>query len=377
MKRLFFYTFLILSSISLTAQNLTLPPSGNNQKCEVTQYIGSLVNVSVKYSSPDVTGPGGTDRTGKIWGQLVPYGLNDLGFGIRTPAPWRAGANENTTITFSHDVKINGQPLSAGTYGVHLIVEESGPWTWIFSHNSTAWGSYFYKADEDALRVQAQPAESAFHEWLTYEFTDRDPESAELTLFWENKSISMQIEVPEINSLYVDNMRRELQGSAGFTYQNWVAASQFCIQNNMNLEEALAWAEYAISGPFVGQENFTTLSNKFTLLMKTGKRTGSGEILRKAIEHPTAAAVQIHQLGRQLVGMEMLEKAFEVFEYNFKRYDGAWPTHVGMARGYSAIGEFEEALKHAEKAHEQAPDALNKNALKDAIEKLKNNQDIN
>jgi len=146
---------------------MTLPPSGNNQKSEVTQYMG-LVKVTIVYSSPDVGGR-------EIWGKLVPNGLTNLGFLKSTeqnPSPWRAGANENTTITFSHDVMVEGKPLKAGTYGLHMIPGETD-WTIIFSNNSSAWGSFSYVPEEDALRVTVKSAPSEFNEFLTYEFTDR------------------------------------------------------------------------------------------------------------------------------------------------------------------------------------------------------------
>src|SRR5271163_314506 len=89
---------------------LTLPPSGNNQKAAVVQYIGP-VRVAIDYSSPAVHGPDGKDRRGQIWGKLVPYGLSKSGFGNGKPDPWRAGANENTVFTVSHDVMIEGKTL--------------------------------------------------------------------------------------------------------------------------------------------------------------------------------------------------------------------------------------------------------------------------
>lgn len=67
----------------------------------------------------------------------------------------------------------------------------------------------------------------------------------------------------------------------------------------------------------------------------------------------------------------------DIFKYNYEKYDGAWPTEVGMARGLSAMGEYAKALKHAEKAVTQAPDQLNKDAMAQAIEKLKKKEDIN
>src|SRR5690606_9473877 len=116
------------------AQILPLPPSGDNQQCIVTQYIGSIVHVTVTYRSPDVTGPDGRDRTGQIWGTPVAhYGLVDQGYGLGQPAPWRAGANECTTIEFSHLVQVEGHPIPAGKYALFLELAESGPWTWVFA----------------------------------------------------------------------------------------------------------------------------------------------------------------------------------------------------------------------------------------------------
>jgi tetratricopeptide (TPR) repeat protein len=338
----------------------------------VTQYVGAISHVTVKYSSPDVNG-----RTGQIWGQLVPYGLTDLGFGLRIPAPWRAGANENTVIKFSHDMTIEGKPLKAGAYGLHLIVDETGPWTWIFSHNSTAWGSFFYEEKDDALRVQVTPEDSEFHEWLTYEFIDRSPESAVLALMWENKRVPMRIAVQNPNDLYLSTFEKELQGSVGFQSQNWAAAANFLAQRDYQLEKALEWAEAAINSPFIGQENFNTLQTKATVLQKLGKKTEAEATIIAAVRHPTASAFQIHGLGRQLIAGEMKDKALEVFEINYERFNGAWPTNVGMARGLSAVGRYDEALKYAKLALAEAPDQLNKDNLTKAIEKLQMKQDIN
>jgi len=121
---------------------LTMPPSGNNQKSVVTQYMG-LTHVTVTYNSPDVHTEKGEDRTGKIWGEVVPYGYSNLYFGKSSkenPSPWRAGANQNTTIQFSHDMIVGGASVKAGIYGLFMVPAE-GEWEVLLSSNSTAWGS--------------------------------------------------------------------------------------------------------------------------------------------------------------------------------------------------------------------------------------------
>src|SRR5262249_28025965 len=200
--------FLTQSAGAQVNSEISLPPDGNNQRAEISQWIG-LVKITIAYHSPNVHGRG-TDRTGHIWGELVQYGFFDEGFGPSHATPWRAGANENTTITFSHDVKIEGKDLKAGTYGLFLKLEKEGPWMWIFSNQSNGWGSFQYDSKYDALRVEVNPQDVVYTEFLTYGFDERRPDSAIAYLQWEKKRIPFKIEVPNINHLYVDQMRRDL-----------------------------------------------------------------------------------------------------------------------------------------------------------------------
>src|SRR3954469_3790056 len=128
-------SILLISPVLFAQITLTGLPSGGNKKAIVGERIG-LTDVTIHYDRPGVKG-----REGKIWGQLIPVGFIDQGFGSSKAAPWRAGANENTTITFSNDVKIEGQPLKAGTYGF-FIAYDSTLSTIIFSKNSTSWGHF-------------------------------------------------------------------------------------------------------------------------------------------------------------------------------------------------------------------------------------------
>jgi len=362
------------TAASAAAQTITLPPNGDNQRSEVVQQIG-LVRATIEYSSPDVHAPNGDDRRGKIWGTLVPYGIHDLGFNNRK-GPWRAGANENTVFTVTHPVKINGQPLAAGRYGLHMLAGET-EWTIIFSKNSTSWGSFTYEQAEDALRVAAKPEKGPYREWLTYDFTDRKPDRATVALQWEELSVPFTITVDDMPTLYIDNMRRELRSFVGFSAQQWLSASQYCLQTGRNLDEALTWVDNALALPGVGQTTFPALSTKAQILEKLTRTSEATAVMAKAMDLPNASPIEIHQYGRRLLTQGKAQEAMAVFQKNAKRFGDAWPTHVGLARGYSATGDYKSALTHAEKALTQAPDDLNRKSLQDAIVKLKQGQDMN
>jgi tetratricopeptide (TPR) repeat protein len=280
-----------------------------------------------------------------------------LGFGPAKVSPWRAGANENTVFYVSHDVKIEGQELPAGHYGFHIIPQEKGAWTLVFSKNYTSWGSFFYDPEEDALRVEVDPVKCEFNEWLTYGFDNRQLNSCTAFLKWENLEIPFNIEVPDTYELYLSTIRNELRSSAGFTYISWVQAVNFCVQNNINLEEALTWADYAISAPFIGQENFQTLQAKASVLEALGNQSEADGVMDKAIKNPTASVGEIHQYGRSLIADGRNDKAMEVFEYNRKAHpDDTFTTYVGLARGYAALGDKKKAIKYWETAIENLPE---------------------
>jgi hypothetical protein len=378
-SRLAVATTVLFVATASAAQVVTLPPSGDNQKASVIQNIG-LVEVRIDYSSPDVHAPNGDDRTGRIWGELVPWGMADLGFGNGKPSPWRAGANENTVFTVSHDVTVQDQPLPAGRYGLHMIPGEK-EWTIIFSKNSTSWGSFFYEPSEDALRVTTRPEKAEYREWLTYDFIDRDPDHATVALLWEYLRVPFTIKVPNLVDLYVANLRNELRSTAGFGWRGFDEAAQYCLQycrdDRANMEQALQWAEAATTSP-LGQANFTTLATKAQVLSALGRDPEALETLQAAVKHPTATAQQIHGAARQLQNQGKTTDAIALFKLNAERFGAdTWPVTVGLARVYSAQGDYPRALEFAKKARAQAPDPLNQSNLDTIIELLESGKDFN
>src|SRR6188472_587328 len=129
-------SFILLGATIGSKAQITFPPDGN-KKASVSEEIG-ITKVSIEYSRPGLKG-----REGKIWGGLVHYGFADLHYGTSKAAPWRAGANENTTIEFSSDVAVEDKPLPAGKYGFFIAMGADKA-TLVFSKFSTAWGSFYY-----------------------------------------------------------------------------------------------------------------------------------------------------------------------------------------------------------------------------------------
>lgn len=373
--RLTLVVLMLLTASISGAQTITLsaPPNGNNQQSSVSQWIG-LVSVTINYRGPDVHGPNGEDRKGHIWGELVHYGLKDPdGYGTSLASPWRAGANEITSITVSHDVKINGKDLKAGTYGLMLQLEKDKPWTWIFSKNSTSWGVYYYTPSEDVLRVEAKPEDCAYTEWLTYGFDDRQLLSANAYLQWENKKIGFKVEVPNGLQLYVDKMRGELTSYAGFNSDNWLRNARFCLKNNINLEEALKWTDISMNNErFNGQKTFNAMQMKADLLNALNRGQEADAVMKDAMT--TATLNDIHQYGKSLLASGKNEKALEIFKLNRqKNPTDKFTTYVGLARGYAAAGNKKEAIKNWEVALKNIPEDQKANAAnyQEELKKLK------
>ena len=377
LRTAFALLLIVATAGSAVAQRLTAPPVGANQRAVVTQHMG-MVSVTIEYNAPDVTSPAGEDRTGKIWGQLVPWGIapNPFypGFGTAENMPWRAGSNESTKITFSHDVEVEGQPIAAGTYALFMAPQED-EWTIIFNENSDAWGSFFYEPDLDVLQVKVKPVKTDFfREWLTYEFDDRQLDSTTAILHWENLRVPFRISVPDLPALYHAAMSRELTGAVAFTFQNLITASTWASQQDERFhEDALQWADAAIAA----NTDFNTLVNKAAVLNNIGRGEEAMAALDTAIDHVTATPVLIHGAARALQFQGKLDDANVIFRKNYEKNPGQWPVDFGMARAYSQEGNFEKALEHARISLERAPNDLQRQNVVTQIARLEKGENIN
>lgn len=360
MKKFFLFPLFLLASLFAQAQVMnSLPASGGNIKSGISQRIG-VTDMKIHWDAPGVKG-----RDGKIWGTaIVHYGFQNLGFGTAKESPWRAGANENTTIEFSTEVMIEGKPLAAGKYGLFIAVYPDSC-TLIFSRNSGAWGSYFYEPTEDVLRVTVRQQKNLpqSREWLAFEFSEQTENSSVIALLWERWRIPFRVTI-DVPKTVFPALRQEMQTSVGFYEQNLNAAAAYYLEHNYHLEEALAWADNAIGN----SASFPNLRLKADILRKMNRGAEADKVMEGALDK--AGVMELHQYGRQLIGEKNPAKALEVFQTNYKKHGEAWPTHVGLMRGYSATGDLKKALEHAKLAQKQAPDDVNRQSLEAAVKTL-------
>jgi tetratricopeptide (TPR) repeat protein len=154
----------------------------------------------------------------------------------------------------------------------------------------------------------------------------------------------------------------------------WVQASKFAADNN-DFEDADQWSDYSINGRFLGQKNFNTLSNKAMILQKEGKSAEAEAQLKEAL--PLGTMQELHNYGRQLITEKKPKEALEVFKINAQKNPGQFTTDMGLVRGYSANGDYKNALKYARLAQPLAPNKPNKDAVDKMIQDLNAGKDIN
>ena len=336
-------------SVTGLAQSMFLDLPLQSQRAEVSQRIG-ITDITINYHRPLVN-----ER--KVWGGLVPYGQ-----------VWRAGANLNTTITFSDPVTIEGKALDKGTYGLHMI-PNADEWTIIFSKNSTSWGAFTYDEKEDALRVTVKPKAADMHNALTYDFDELKPDSAVVELEWEKVAVPFKVSV-DVHDLVEASLKKQLRNLSQYTWQSWDDAANYLLAEKVDLDGALIYANKSIEN----EDRFDNEDTKAKVLTALNRKDDAAMAQKKALE--LASAQQMHGYGRQLMGEKRNEEAFAIFRENAKKHPEVWIVHGGLARMYSAQGKFDDAAKEMKLAMAGAPD--NQHTYLDGLlKRLEAKQDIN
>lgn len=206
-----------------TASLLPLPQASPH--VQLTHTIG-LSEVSLDYHAPSV-------RSRVIWEGLVPYGQI-----------WRAGANENTVITFADTVRVNGKTLPAGRYSFYIFPRSDQDWDMVFNRVTTHWGTEGYDEKNDVLRVPVVPEVSAFHETLLYWFSDVTPGSAHLNLSWGKKTVSLLVDT-NVQTKVVAGIEKAVAERPD-DWQLLAQAADYLVQNNLQAERALYFINESI-----------------------------------------------------------------------------------------------------------------------------------
>jgi len=344
---------LLLPSLSpaqtATGETLMLNLPRQSQHALVSQRIG-ITDITINYHRPLANGR-------QIWGKLVPYGQ-----------VWRAGANENTTITFTDPVMIEGQALDKGSYGLHMIPGQD-QWTVIFSKNSTSWGSFSYKQEEDALRVNVKPQAAEAHDALAYDFDEVKPDSTVVTMSWDKVAVPFKVSI-KVNDIVTAGIHRQLYGLNQYYWEGWDDAAAYFLANKINLDEALKDEDQSIQN----EERYDNLMNKSHILEALGRKQDAEVFRMKALD--MASPLQLYFYARQLQGEKKQDEALALYRSTSKKFPDYWTSHVGMARVYSASGDFDNAVKEMKVALTGAPDS-NKSNLEGYVKKLQAKEDIN
>lgn len=331
------------------AQSLVLDLPRQSQGAKVSQRIG-ITDITISYHRPLAN-----DR--KVWGGLVPYG-----------EVWRAGANENTTITFSDPVTIEGKPLDKGTYGLHMI-PNADEWTVIFSKNSTSWGAFTYKQAEDALRVNVKPQASEMHNALTYDFDQLRPDSAVVLMEWEKLAVPFKVAV-DVHSVVQASLKNQLRNLSQYTWMSWDDAANYLLAEKVGLDDALRYANVSIDN----EDRYDNEMTKSQVLTALDRKDESASAEKKALS--LANPLQIHLYARGLQGQKRSAEAWPIFRENAKKHPDLWFVHTGLARIYSSEGKFDDAAKEMKVALASAPDNQ-KTYIGGLVKKLESKQDIN
>ena len=335
--------FLSFTFISFTAiaQQITTPRTPS-PAASVSQTIG-ISTVTVSYSRPSVK-----DR--EIWGKLVPYGWNVQVGGNGNSAPWRAGANENTTIKFSHDAKVEGKSVPAGAYGLFFVVNPDNTGELILSKDNRSWGSFFYEPEHDLFRTKIQLRDIPFTEMLTYDFINSTKNSSELVLNWEKKQFPVKIEF-DVDNIVLANAAQELQGAAGFSWQGYTSAANYALQNKTNYDQALKWIDQAIAI----NNSFSTLSVKSNILQAMGKKEDGDKTMSDAIA--IANEGELNQYGYQLLNAGQHDKAIEMLTLNTKRFPKSANCFDSLGEALATKGDKKNAIINFKKSLSMNPPA--------------------
>ncbi len=345
-RRAMIFLIALLAAVSAVAQP-AVPLPDASPAATVGQRIG-ITDVNVNYHRPAV-------NKRRIFGGLVPYGVI-----------WRAGANENTTITFSTPVKVEGQTVPAGTYGFFLIPGEQ-QWTVVLSKFAGAWGTYTYDPSEDAARatVTAQ-SRSDVQERMVYSFDDLTNNSATLWMAWDKTRVPIRIEV-DLPSTIRAATRETLRTGKHWDPNAWAAAARWEMRNG-DIDTALQYADHALS---LGTTS-NTLRTKAAVLEKKGDTKGATELRDRAKTIANEAEI-IANTAYASINAKKYDDAIAYLNGYAAAHAGSpelWRVYSILGEAYAAKGDAAKAHEALDKAMAAAHDVTERTEVQDSINSI-------
>jgi len=251
----------VIFALSASAQ-LTLPRESQRQ--EIVQTVGDT-KISIVYHRPNAKG-----RT--LWGcqakNVVPKGNYEEPCIVPIGQVWRTGANENTTFEVTNEVKINGQPLPAGKYGLHMI-PGADEWTVIFNKVNNEWGSFKYDEKQDQLRVKVKPQTAEMLETMELGFENVKPTTAEVAVRWEKVRVPFTVDIGDMNTRVLNYIRESMKNLKAEDMRSPIDGANFVFNNKLTASygEAIGWLDTLLKK----RETPGALALKANLLAETGK----------------------------------------------------------------------------------------------------------
>ena len=342
----------------LAQQTLLATTAMTSPRASISQTVG-ITRIEVDYGRPAVRGR-------KIWGGVIPFHSKEPD--VRQ-FPWRAGANENTTISFNTAVSINGTEVAAGTYGLHMYVYEDGEVNVMLSSNYASWGSFYFDKEEVVANISASRATHEFEERLSFDFNDLEAESVVLSLNWENEHIPLTIEI-DVKGTTLRHLRQEMQSLHMINAIGPLEAATWCLYNDTNLVEALQWVNYSISF----DRMFSNLKVKSQILYVLDRDEEAEEAMKEAM--PLGSASDLYRYCMELIDEKKSAEAMKVAKHSLKQSSDDWTANYGMARVYAAEGDSKKAMTYLKKAEQYCERERSKAFLKSQIEKLERGEPL-
>ena len=265
MNKIIFVLAMMIANFAIEAQVKTPQAS---PKSTITQVVG-LTNVEIVYSRPSAKGR-------DVFNNLVPFGKL-----------WRTGANENTTITFSDDVVIDGKTLPKGKYALYTTPRADN-WEVVFYSDTNNWGNpETWDETKVALKTNAKPEMLGRNvESFTIGINNLDNNFAHLEISWEKTLVAIKFEVPT-EKIATASIEKAL---AGPTAGDYYASAQYLFQSNGDIAKALTYIDKALD--MSKDKPFYYFRLKSLIQAKKGDKKGAIETAKISLVAAEAAKNQ-------------------------------------------------------------------------------------